>query len=595
MRQPPLPARKSARDLGHYDLYPAFPIAPDKIRLGYDELARALAPHRRIVLDGYVGVEWDAVRAQLDAAYARLGAHPAWRDVRQALKPESALEALVAPFLGGADPLFGTRFTGTLRDFFDPHKLAQLEPDDSAELTIIYGCGAALADWDGALVYVDVPKNEIQYRARAGIICNLGASQPADAKAMYKRFYFVDWVALNRHKAELAARADWIVDAQRTDEPSALRGSDLRAALDEMSGSYFRVRPWFEPGPWGGQWLKQHIPELPQDAPNYAWSFELIASENGLVLASAERAGGAARLLECSFDWLMFHAHRRVLGAAADAFGYEFPIRFDYLDTFEGGDLSIQCHPRLDYIRAHFGERLTQDETYYILDCQPGARVWLGFQADTDPAAFRRALEASAAQGTRVSMEQFVRSEPSRKHALYLIPNGTIHGAGVNNLVLEISAAPYIFTFKLYDWLRLDLEGKPRPLNLARAFENLELTRRGERVPRELVAEPKIVATFASGRLVHLPTHPDHLYDVERFEFTDTVTAATEGMCHALNVVDGAGVTLETADGHRAHFHYAETFVVPAAANEYRLTNAGGGEVKVVKAFVKSSALEWFR
>ena len=73
-------------------------------------------------------------------------------------------------------------------------------------MIIYYGIGAALFTEDAYLVYVDVPKNEIQYRARAGSIRNLGAAEAADARTMYKRFYFVDWVVLNAHKASAAAK-----------------------------------------------------------------------------------------------------------------------------------------------------------------------------------------------------------------------------------------------------------------------------------------------------------------------------------------------------------------------------------------------------
>jgi mannose-6-phosphate isomerase class I len=574
------PAIHTPTPAGQYDIYPGFPIGPGKIALGYTALAEQLAGQRQVIIDGYGGVLWEKLRAELEAALQAQGVQAAWVDVEQALKPEAAIEALVAPFLGGDDPIFGTRFTGTLADFFDREKLAGLRPDPAASLTLLYGSGAALAGWEGLLVYVDVPKNEIQFRSRAGSITNLGAGQPDDPKRMYKRFYFVDWVALNHHKAALLPRIDLIVDEQRPAEPAIMSGADLRDGLSQMSRNFFRVRPWFEPGPWGGQWLKAKIPQLPQDAPNYAWSFELIVPENGLAFESE------GRLLEISFDFLMFHDTRAILGESAGRFGYEFPIRFDFLDTFEGGNLSLQCHPRPDYIRRHFGESFTQDETYYILDCEPGAQVYLGFQEDIDPAAFRAALARSFAEGVELEVERFVNVEPAHKHDLFLIPSGTIHCSGINNMVLEISATPYIFTFKLYDWLRLDLEGKPRPLNIERAFANLNFERKGARVREELIAKPYVLEAGEGWQLRHLPTHPEHFYDVHRFEFDHQVEATTAGSPHLLSLVEGQSIILETAE-RRQRFNYAETFVVPAATGHYRLINEGDRPVKVIKAFIK--------
>jgi len=581
-----MPARASATAPGEYNIYPSFRLKEGKIWSGYRELADQMISSAVVVLDGYPGVLWENFRKLLATELDALGIRSAWQDVSVAMLPPAQVDALIAPYLGDNDPLFGRRFEGTLADFFQQDKLSLLQPDPSATLNILYGCGSSLADWKGLLLYVDVPKNEIQFRFREGAMTNLGSRVALPSKLAYKRCYFVDWVAASNHKRELLPNIDLVIDEQRPDFPTFMRGDDLREVLHDMSRNYFRVRPWFEPGPWGGQWIRKQIPQLPQEVPNYAWSFELIVPENGLLLESS------GLLLEVSFDCLMFQEYQAVLGECAEDFQTEFPVRFDFLDTFDGGNLSIQCHPRPEYIRQNFGERFTQDETYYILDCAPDAQVYLGFQEDVDPAAFRAALEKSAQTGEPVDIEQFVQSLPVQKHDLLLIPNGTIHGSGKNNLVLEISATPYIFTFKMYDWLRNDLDGKPRSLNIQRAFENLYFDRKGERISREFVSKPRVLEQGNGWRLVHCPTHPQHFYDVHRFEFDERITVHLHGSCHILSLVEGESVLLETASGMHQRFNYAETFVVPAAAGSYQLVSEMGQSLKVVKCFVKPRS-EW--
>ena len=591
------PVRYQPAAIGQYDIYPSFDIGPGQIHLGYAALADVIQQHHTVRLDGYGGVLWSDLRQRLEAQLAALGISARWVFIEEALKPPAEVDALIAPFLGGDDPVFGTRFTGALRDFFNEAALERIQSDlhpdlqrnakSGSTITIVYGCGAALVDApDSTLIYIDVPKNEIQFRARARVIKNLGAEQALDPKPGYKRFYFVDWPALNAHKATLLPHLDLFVDGQRPEDPTWIRGDDFRAALAQVSRTSFRVRPWFEPGPWGGQWIKQHMPQLSQAVPNYAWSFEAILPENGLTLRSGDL------LLEASFDCLMFQAHREVLGEAADAFGFEFPIRFDFLDTFDGGNLSVQCHPRPAYIRQHFGENFTQDETYYILDCAPDAQVYLGFREGVQPAEFRAALERSFLESTPLDVERFINIEPAHKHDLFLIPNGTLHCSGRNTLVLEISATPYIFTFKMYDWLRLDLDGKPRPLNIDRAFDNLYFERQGQRVKDELISKPLVIERGTDWQLVHLPTHPDHFYDVHRIEFAGQFDCDLHNQCHVLSLVEGEAIRVETADGGSQTYSYAETFIMPAAAQRYRLINLGQTPAKVIKAFVKPEFLQ---
>ena len=579
-KQEIMPATVRAMDKGGYDIYPSHPLDEGAIYDGYETLAQWIVEQKTVVIDGYVGNFWNRIVTDLTVELEKIGAKVNWHLMDGFLRPEAAIEQLVRPFLGTEDSVWGTKTTLQLADFYQMDALATLKPDSDFPVNILIGTGAALGGWETPVVYIDLPKNELQHRMNAGAITNLGKSSPDKPAAMYKRFYFVDWVVCNQHKESMLHRADVLADGQGVDWITWAYAPDIRNGLKILAQSVFRPRPWFTPGSWGGQWLAAHIPQLSQEEPNYAWSFELIAPENGLVF---ERNGVR---LEVSFDCLMMLAGARVLGKHHARFGNEFPIRFDFLDTFDGGNLSIQCHPSLGYIQKHFGEVLTQDETYYMLDCAPDAKVYLGFQEDIDPAAFRQALEHSLAKDTEVAIDDYVQSFPAKKHDLYLIPNGTVHSSGKNNLVLEISATPYIFTFKMYDWLSKDLKGDPRPINIEHAFNNLRFDRKGQGVADEFISKPYVFERGADWKTIHLPTHAAHFYDVHRIEFENEVTVQTHQACHVMMLVEGTEIRVRVGNKETV-FQYAETFVIPAAVSQYTLVNTSGATAKVVKAFVK--------
>ncbi|MEN0053789.1 MAG: class I mannose-6-phosphate isomerase [Mucilaginibacter sp.] len=564
-----------------YHIYPVSSLGSGKIFNGFASLANYIADKKTVVIDGYTGVFWDRITTALNEWFAAKGLSVNWIETSAYLKPGAEVEELVKPFLGTPESVWGTKCTLQLQDLYQVEQLSQQIPDSKCDINVVIGCGAALSSWNAPLIYIDLPKNELQFRMRAGSITNLGVTGVEEPFSMYKRFYFVDWVLLNAHKKQNLNKIAVIADGQWPDTINWMHAADFKAGLNHLSQSVFRVRPWFEPGAWGGHWIRERIKNLNKDVVNYAWSFELIVPENGLVFESD------SYLLEVSFDFLMFHNQEQVLGAHAAKFRDEFPIRFDFLDTFDGGNLSIQCHPKLKYIQDNFGETITQDETYYILDCQGKAQVYLGFQDNIDPQEFRAALENSQAESKEIEITDYVQSHTAKKHDLFLIPNGTVHSAGADNLVLEISATPYIFTFKMYDWLRLDLDGNPRPINIEHAFNNLDFSRKGQKVQDELISKQTVIEQGADWQLVHVPTHKEHFYDVHRMEFDKEISVETNNQCHVMMLVEGEAVAVKTDDGTEQVFAYAETFVVPAAAKSYVLTNKGQSRAKVIKAFLK--------
>ena len=582
-----LPPKKQLPNNNSYDIYPAHAIKGGNIYQHIEELIAQLPQNKNIIIDGYGGVYWDEFIHAFSNAIKKNQPDVTFFCADAALKPADEIDRMIELWLNsdGAQSIFGKCYTGSLQDFFDEEKLNKIKPVDES-INILYGCGAALCGWKGIHIYVDVPKNEIQFRSRGKSFINLGADAAVtDAKYQYKRCYFIDWMVLNRHKQTLLPGIDFIVDAQQTGFYPFTTGDAFRNTLKHLSQHAFRVRPWFEPGVWGGDWMKKNLSGLAQNVPNYAWSFELITPENGLLFDDENK------LLEVSFDWLMYSHAKEVLGNAYAVFGEYFPIRFDFLDTMNGDNLSVQCHPSLHYIKEHFGELITQDETYYILDCEKDAVVYLGFQEDIEPDNFQRVLQRSQQTASKIDIEKYVQKHAAKKHDLFLIPNQTIHGSGKNNMVLEISNTPYIFTFKLYDWVRLDMDGKPRPINIEHGMKNLDFSRKGNIVKEVLISKPELLEESSHYSHWRLPTHKEHIYDIERYEWEGSIEIATNNHCHILMLVEGRQMVVCT-NRQEQTYHYAETVVVPAAAGTYSIKYVGEGRGILVKAFVKESVCQ---
>jgi mannose-6-phosphate isomerase class I len=577
-----MPAVKPEAEQGKYNIYPSFDIGCDKIFRGLESLAEKIAFERIVILDGFQGVFFDLLKDELHFLLKeKYKIEVKWISTNDFLKSYDEIEKMVLPFLGGDDPVFGTRTTLSLSDFFSADKQNNFQRSGPSQNTIIYGVGAGVILPEGFLVYVDLPKNELQFRSRAGNATNIGVAVPDDPKKMYKRSYFIDWIVLGKHKQDILSRIDILVDGQRPDDITWVSGNEFRNSLQDICRNAIRVRPWFEPGVWGGRWIRDKIPGINKDVLDYAWSYELITPENGLIIESSKL------MLEFSFDFLMFQEAELILGNNVLKFGTDFPIRFDFLDTFDGGNLSIQCHPRPEYMKEHFGESFTQEESYYILDTRDGADIYLGFQENIDKAEFKTILEESYLQNRPVEIEKYVQRHPSHKHDLFLIPYGTIHGSGKNNLVLEISTTPYIFTFKMYDWLRPDLDGKPRPLNIERGMENLFFERKGDITTNELISKPILLNKGHNWKLYHLPTHSTHLYDVIRYHFTEKLEVNTDNKFQVLSLVEGQRIAIEIHGRRKREFNYAETFIVPACIKSYIITNLSDTPAKIIVAFLK--------
>ncbi len=490
------------------------------------------------------------------------------------------------------DPVFGRMCNWEIEDFLDGIKASGVrhQIDAATGLTLVIGTGATLlAPAPDLLVYADMARWKIQLRQRANELCNLGVDNASEKPSLkYKRAFFIDWRAADRLKKKVLPTAHFVLDTNDRAAPKMISGEALFHGLREAACRPFRVVPFFDPGPWGGQWMKE-VCDLPREAPNYAWCFDCVPEENSLLLGF-----GGAKFEIPALDLVLFHP-RELLGDAVHArFGTEFPIRFDFLDTMGGGNLSFQVHPLTEYIQEKFGMPYTQDESYYMLDAADDGCVYLGLKEGIDRDAMLHDLREAQTGSMPFPAERYANQWPARKHDHFLIPAGTTHCSGKNSMVLEISATPYIFTFKLWDWGRLGLDGYPRPIHLEHGANNIQWDRTTGWVRDNLVNRIEPVGRGEGWREERTGLHVREFIETRRHWFTGKALHNTKGGVNVLNLVEGRDAIVESPMSAFAPFevHYAETFIIPASVGAYTIRPgrlAQGSECATIKAFVRTN------
>lgn len=537
-----------------------------------------------IVVECYQGVHHEELWSELKA----LNVDHAF-NTSAIFKTVDEVKQMTYPYITD-DRLFGFRANFSMADFLDVQKLQNLRNELAglSGVVLVYGHGAAVVAPDAdLLIYADMPRWEIQMRSRKHEVCGLGVDNYAEAPSYhYKRGYFVDWNVCDKLKKQLLPVAALWLDTTLAGQPKMITGDTLRKGLEKTAHQPFRVVPFFDPAPWGGHWMKD-VCDLDRSVDNYGWCFDCVPEENSLYFKVQDV------LFEMPSNNLVFFKTRDLLGGPVEArFGQDFPIRFDFLDTIGGGNLSLQVHPTTQYIRDTFGIYYTQDESYYLLDAEEGATVYLGLKTDVNSKEMIDALNESQETGKPFDAEKYVNRWPAKKHDHYLIPGGTIHCSGAGAMVLEISSTPSIFTFKLWDWGRLGLDGLPRPINIGHGSKVIQWERQTDFARKYLVNHVEQVAQGDGWREERTGLHENEFIETRRHWFTGTVSHNTNGGVNVFNLVEGEEAVVESPTEAFEPFvvHYAETFIIPASVGEYTIRPYGkseGQQCGTIKAYVR--------
>lgn len=570
----------------NYDKYPATVVENGYILTGWNEILAVLSQGEKVLaVDLYTGVLEDEVIGQLKKLQPAL-----LIDTRQLMKPEEEILEMTSRFMTD-DVLFGYLSNLRLEDYFDISRLEearrQIGEENGKVIVVGTGAGWVTQGMETTLVYADMARWEIQQRFRRHEVKALGVDNRAEAPSLqYKRGYFNDWNVCDRYKDGLFARVDYWLDTNKTGEPKMIDGKTFMQGIENTVAKPFRVVPFFDPAPWGGQWMKE-VCDLNREEVNFGWCFDCVPEENSLLF----NIEGV--LFELPSNDLVLLKSRELLGAPVEArFGKNFPIRFDFLDTMGGGNLSLQVHPTTQFVHDNFGIHYTQDESYYLLDAEENASVYLGLRKGIRKEEMAEDLRKAQNGNFVFDAEKYVNKFPAKKHDHFLIPGGTVHCSGAGGMVLEISSTPNLFTFKMWDWQRLGLDGKPRPINVERGLKVIDWERDMDFVNAQLRNQTKEVASGDGWVEEHTGLHENEFIETRRHWFKKPVTHCTNRSVNVLNLVEGDEVTVSSPVDAFEPFvvHYAETFIIPACVGEYTITPGNAEEGKTyatIKAYVR--------
>jgi mannose-6-phosphate isomerase class I len=556
-----------------------------------------------IALDGYVGTDWTRSLELLTDALDGEGMTLSATAIAEWYKTSKELEGLLAenlPTDRAIDPvlLFGKAFHGDINDLFDARRLAaqkaswlkqKKEKAEAGHVVCIYGCGAAcgpLKELYDVIAYYDLTPLHVTLRVQAGAVKPLGDTGKRTTSYIFRRLYYFDYEIAMRHREELIRNGDltFYIDGNAPNCLKLLPMGAFKNVLSTLTCYPFRCKPVYLEGVWGGFFIKK-LRGLPEDMRNCAWVFDLIPNEVSVLVKVGQHT------LEVPYPTFFRAMAEELMGTeSVRRFGSVFPIRFNYDDTFAGnGNMSVQVHPPAEYTKTNFNEPVQQDESYYVVKTG-GSRTYLGFKDDAVIEDFFAKVRLAETKREPFDYERYVNSFESKQGDQFLLPGGTLHASGKNQVVLEIGSTTIgSYTFKMYDYLRLDLNGVPRPIHSQHGMNVVNTSYRRSAIDGVLRPQPQVVREGPGWREVIVGEHEKIYFSLRRLEFDRCIQDDTAGTFNVLVLVEGEEVLVYALDNpeHCYRMKTCDMVVVPAALGRYGIINLGNAPCKVTKTHLK--------
>lgn len=304
---------------------------------------------------------------------------------------------------------------------------------------------------------------------------------------------------------------------------------------------------------WGGNRLNDDFGKKIDMSP-LAETWECSTHPDGVSYVANGRYKGQnlREVLSRHPNWLGSHPLQLTNGKP------ELPILIKLIDAKK--DLSVQVHPNDEYARVHEKGSLGKTEMWYVLAAKPDATLVYGFNQDMERERVKREIENG-------SIGRFLNHVPVKKDDLFYIEAGMVHAIGSGVMVAEIQESSNL-TYRMYDYDRVDKNGKKRDLHIDKALEVANLSSSAE--PRQ----PMRVLKYKNGCASELLTRCKY-FQVERLilnteihrDLTDFRTDSNS--FHVFLCTEGCGVLF--GDEFMLNFFKGDCIFIPAESIELKL------------------------
>jgi len=520
----------------------------------------------KIAFDGWYGVEWNKILSANEDRCEAEGISIKTYHSGIFFKEKGALKEYKQTYITD-DPAFGREnLGGTLEDIIDFEKISFFKEtldnnDFESDIAIVYGPGSAFESLLDSYDYVFYFDKLVQYVLLKMWDFTLEpfGYDSHDKNYYWKEYYYCDYHILLKHKLFLAGKMDYYVDALHSEDLKMLPRMAYDEIVQTLAKYPIKCIETYQGGPWGAYRFKQleDIEGLECNAWHTMTSPDL----------SMEVDFGGEEMHNLPFLLLMQYPKKLVGKYVAEKYPLLFPFQVGLDDGWfpkptakERTAMPMHNHPGIDYCRENFNEIYGRYETYYIVEAYENGGSFIGYKDDCNLEEWERKCRESDNSALIPDWQDYCKFWDTKAGDLFLIPPGTVHGHGGNQMVLE-------------------MDGKPMRMHLNHGFNN-ERWRRESYVKEKLRSRPKVVYSkddycieqFSS--IGEMPFHIECIYYYDRAEYS------TKGKyTHVLTLTRGKRAMIRSLSNPelKAEIVRYHNAVIPASFGDYEVCSLDGG------------------